>query len=321
MLSLSGAPAAVQSPPVASPRVVWMDGKMVPWAKATVHVMSHTLHYGSGVFEGIRCYETPAGSAVFRLREHIARLQRSARCMLIDPPYTEAQITKGIAATIRANHFGSCYVRPLYYRGLGAFGVNPLANKVHLTIAVWEWGAYLGKGGLDKGIRLATSHWMKNAVNALPTKAKVTGSYANSVLAKAEAVLGGFEEALLLDARGFVAEGSGENVFYAKRGVLHAVDNAAALEGITRESVIALARELRIDVAQGPATVDQLYNADEVFLTGTAAEVTPVRMIDRRTIGSGKPGVLTQTLQRALARATRGGDPAHKDWCTPVASL
>ncbi len=306
---------------MAAPRVVWMDGKLVPWARATVHVMSHTLHYGSGVFEGIRCYETPRGPQVFRLAEHVHRLFLSARCMLMEPKLSEEAVAAAIAKTIRANRYGGCYIRPIFYRGLGSFGVNPLPNPVCLSIAVWEWGAYLGKDGLEKGIRLVTSHWAKNAVNALPTKAKVTGSYANSVLAKAEAILLGCEEALLLDAGGFVAEGSGENVFYVKDGRLNAVHNAAALEGITRASVLTLARDLRIETAEGPATLDQLYNADEVFLTGTAAEVTPVREIDTRRIGTGKPGPVTQILRQAFSRAARGENTDHPDWCTPLSSL
>lgn len=304
-----------------NPKAVWMDGKLVPWAKANVHVMSHTLHYGSGVFEGIRCYDTPKGPQVFRLAEHVHRLFASARCMLMEPKTTEKEVLAAIAKTIRANGFTGCYIRPIFYRGLGSFGVNPLPNPVRLAIAVWEWGAYLGKEGLAQGIRLTTSHWTKNAVDALPTKAKVTGSYANSVLAKAEAILLGCEEALLLDAGGFIAEGSGENVFYAKDGRLHAVHNAAALEGITRASVMTLARDLRIDVSEGPATLDQLYNADEVFLTGTAAEITPVREIDKRRIGTGKPGPITQILRGAFAKAVRGENADHPDWCTPLESL
>lgn len=306
---------------MADPKVVWMDGKLVPWAKAHVHVMAHTLHYGSGVFEGIRCYDTPQGPQVFRLPEHVHRLFTSAACMLMQPKASEKEVAAAIGKTIRANGYGGCYIRPLFYRGLGSFGVNPLPNPVQLAIAVWEWGAYLGKDGLDKGIRLVTSHWTKNAVDALPTKAKVTGSYANSVLAKAEAILLGCEEALLLDAGGFVAEGSGENVFFVRDGRLFAVHNAAALEGITRTTVMTLARDLRIDVSEGPATLDQLYNADEVFLTGTAAEITPVREIDARRIGTGKPGSITRLLRGAFSKAVRGGNADHPDWCTPLSAL
>lgn len=317
----SAARRRVESFPVKTPRAVWMDGRLVPWKRAAVHVMSHSLHYGSGVFEGIRCYDTPAGPRLFRAREHVERLLRSARCMLIDAPWRAPRILRAIAVTIRANGYRACYVRPLIYRGLGGFGVNPLPTRVHLAIAVWEWGAYLGRAGIEKGIRLATSHWIKNAGHALPTKAKVTGAYANSVLAKAEAVRAGCEEALLLDQRGFVAEGSGENVFFVRDGLLQAIDTTAALAGITRASVLTLARDLGIETREGPATLDQLYNADEVFMTGTAAEVTPVREIDGRRIGPGRPGPVTRRLAGALAKAVRGEDPAHRDWCASLESL
>ncbi|MBI4230622.1 MAG: branched-chain amino acid transaminase [Planctomycetes bacterium] len=292
-----------------------MDGKNVPFEKATIPIFAHTLHYGSGVFEGIRCYKTRKGPAVFRLKEHILRLQRSARCMLMEIPYDLDGIVRGVWEAIADNAWEACYVRPLVYRGAKKLGVDPTGADVHLAICTWEWGAYLGEEGLEKGIRIMTSSWMKNPANSMPTKAKVTGAYANSVVAKGEAIAMGFDEAMLLDRRGFIAEGSGENVFYVSGGVLHAVDNLSALEGITRESVIVLAGDLGIPVQVGSATKDQLYNADEIFFTGTAAEITPIREYDLRKIGEGRRGPVTERLQKAFTKAVRGEDERHIDWC------
>lgn len=295
-----------------------MDGKLVDGDKAVTSVLAHSLHYGDGVFEGIRCYKGEGGSAIFRYDEHMQRLIDSARCIGIEVPFTKAQLMEAGIATVRANALPACYLRPLVYRGLGALGVSPVGAQIHVVIAVWVWGAYLGDDEAEKGARIMTSSFARNHPNAMLTKAKVSGAYVNAVLAKQDAHRHGFKEALMLDTNGFVSEGAGENVFYVRRGVLHVGHAATILEGITRDSVMQIAKDLGLEVREVMASRDMLYMADEVFLTGTAAEVTPVREIDFRQIGNGGVGPVTARIREVFRAATEGRDPRYARWLTPV---
>jgi branched-chain amino acid aminotransferase len=296
---------------------IWMDGELVPWDAATVHVLTHTLHYGLGVFEGIRCYRTEDGrSAVFRLPEHVERLYESAHINLMEVPFDRETLTQAILATVRANHLTEGYIRPLVYVGAGAMGLNPGNNPVRAAIAAWPWGKYLGDEGMEQGIRATVSSFSRHYVNAKMTKGKTCGDYVNSILAKREALLDGYDEAIMLDSAGLVSEASGENVFVVRGGELRTPPLQSVLEGITRESVIELARDKGIPVRETALTRDDLYVADEVFLTGTAAEVTPIREIDHRTIGSGRRGPLAKALQDAFFAVVEGRDPKHEAWLT-----
>ncbi|HTP42375.1 MAG TPA: branched-chain amino acid transaminase [Nitrospiria bacterium] len=295
---------------------IWMDGRLVPWDQAQVHVLTHSLHYGLGVFEGIRCYKGEKGSAVFRLKEHIARLFASAHIMRMKLPYAPEQLEAAVVETVRANRLEACYIRPIAFIGAGEMGLYVKENPIRVAIAAWSWGTYLGDEGLRNGIRVKISSYARHHVNISLTRAKVTGYYVNSQLAKNEAKEAGCDEALLLDTEGYVAEGPGENVFLVHKGVLKTTPLTSVLDGITRDSVLQLAREANIPVIEARFTRDDLYLADEAFFTGTAAELTPIREVDGRTIGSGKPGPITQQLQERFFSIVRGGDPSHFAWLT-----
>lgn len=297
---------------------IWMDGKFVPWADAQVHILTHSLHYGLAVFEGIRCYRGRSGSAIFRLQEHVDRLFDSAHIGMMTMPYDKKQIAEAIVDTVRVNRLDACYIRPLVYIGYGAMGVHPGDNPVRVGIAAWRWGSYLGDDALVNGMRACISSLTRHHVNVSMTKGKISGYYVNSIMAKREAKSDGYDEAILLDAEGYVSEGTGENVFIVRRGKLKTTPLTSILEGITRNSVIELAREQNIDVAEERFTRDEMYVADEVFVTGTAAELTPVREIDNRRIGTGKPGPITLALQKTFFSIVRGEDPAHQSWLTPI---
>jgi branched-chain amino acid aminotransferase len=295
---------------------IWMDGTMVDWGEARVHILTHTLHYGLGLFEGIRCYKTPRGPAIFRLPEHVSRLFEGARIIGMPLPFTEEQITSAIKQTVYENALEECYIRPLVYVGYGKMGLNPLGIPIRVAIAVWPWGAYLGEEGLASGIRVRISSFARHHPNVMMTKAKVVGNYANSQLAKVEAVQTGYDEALLLDPAGYVAEGSGENVFIVRHDILKTPPLMSILEGITRASVVELARLEGIPLREEPLSRDELYIADEIFFTGTAAEITPEREVDKRPIGAGKPGPLTRRLQRQFFDIVHGNDNRFKEWLT-----
>jgi branched-chain amino acid aminotransferase len=297
---------------------IWMDGKFVNWDNATVHILTHTLHYGLGVFEGIRCYETRKGTAIFRLDEHIDRLFNSAHIFLLDIPYSKAEIRDAIIKTIRVNKIKECYIRPLVYIGYGAMGLYPKENPVNVSIAVWSWGSYLGDKGLKNGIRIKTSSFIKNHVNANMARGKVCGYYVNSQLAKKEAISCGYDEAILLDTEGYVSEGSGENIFIVRNGRLKTTPLTSILEGITRNSIIKIANDNGIKTIEERFTRDELYIADESFFTGTAAEVTPIREADGRAIGSGKPGKMTKSLQSIFFDIVRGRNKKYESWLTRV---
>jgi branched-chain amino acid aminotransferase len=299
---------------------IWMDGKLVDWDAAQVHVLTHTLHYGLGAFEGIRCYETHDGrSAIFRLREHVRRLFDSAKICTIPMPYTEDQIAEACIETVRANGLKSCYLRPLVFLGDGAMGLGAV-NPTRVSVAVWKWGAYLGEEGLAKGIRAKVSSFTRPGINMLMAKGKVVGHYVNSVLAKREALAGGYQEAILLDAQGQVSEATGENVWAVRDGVVTTpAYGGSILAGITRDTLLTLLRDdLGIPVVERNLGRDELWIADEVFMCGTAAEVTPVREIDDRQIGAGARGPITKRVQDRYFEVVRGVRPPHADWLTYV---
>ncbi len=298
---------------------IWHNGALVPWDAAQVHILTHTLHYGLGVFEGIRCYRADDGtSAVFRLREHVERLFHSAKIVEIAMPYTREAIETAIADTLRANRMSEGYIRPLVYLGAGAMGLLPKDNPPQVAIVVWPWGAYLGEEGLERGIRAKVSSYTRHHPNVSMTKSKTCGDYVNSILAKREVTRMGYDEAIMLDTNGLVSECSGENLFMVRRGVLKTPPLVSVLEGITRDSVIKIARDKGIEVVETSLTRDELYCADEVFLTGTAAELTPVREIDDREIGSGSRGPVTRTLQSTFFDAVKGRDRKYESWLTRV---
>lgn len=296
---------------------IWMDGELVDWDQARVHVLTHSLHYGSGVFEGIRAYATDRGPAVFRLTDHIERLLRSAKVYLIDVPYTVAELTAAVKETIRVNGLEACYIRPLVYLGYGEMGLNPIPCPVNVSIAVWPWGTYLGEEGLRKGVRTKISSWQRHDPNAVPIAAKGTGMYSNSSMAKVEALKAGYDEAILLSPQGYVSECTGENIFVVKRGrVLTPPTSAGALEGITQDSVVTIARDLGYEVAETNLLRTDLYLADEMFLTGTAAEVVPIRSVDDRVVGD--PGPVTRAIQETYFSTVVGKVDRYKDWLEHV---
>lgn len=300
---------------------IWFNGKLVPFEEATIHVLSHVVHYGSSVFEGIRCYHTDQGSAVFRLPEHTRRLVDSAKIHRMTIPYAQAELEAAMLETIANSGLKSCYIRPVAFRGTGAMGVNPLKNKVETVIAVWEWGAYLGPEALENGVDVQVASWQRMAPNTFPALAKAGGNYLNASLVKMDAVLNGFNEGIMLSVNGYVGEGSGENLFVIRDGKIYtAPASLSILPGITRDAIITLARERNYDVVETLIPREALYLADELFFTGTAAEVTPIRSVDHHTIGSGKRGPITHELQEAFFDIVHRGNDPH-GWLTPVPEL
>ena len=305
--------------PITEVEKIWMDGELVDWRDAKIHVLSHAVHYGSGVFEGIRAYETKRGAAVWHLDEHLKRLFRSAKLYHMDIPYSMDAIGDAIKELIRANGLNACYIRPVVLRGLGELGVNPLTSPISVFIAVWPWGAYLGEDALENGVRIKISSWRRNSQNALPSSAKATGQYINGVLAKMESLKAGYDEAVMLNEQGHITDGSGENVFIVRDGRLTTPPiSAGCLDGITRGSVIAIARDLGYEVDEQDLVRTDLYNAEECFFTGTAAEITPVREVDDRSVGEGHRGPITKELQGAFFAATKGETEKYADWLSYV---
>jgi branched-chain amino acid aminotransferase len=294
--------------------LIWYDGKLVPWREATTHVLTHSLHYGLAVFEGLRAYKTAKGTAIFRLKEHTERLFNSAHIYMMKLPYDRETLMEAQKEVVRANKLESCYVRPIAFYGSEKMGVSPKGAKVHIAIAAWPWGAYLGTEGLEKGIRVKTSSYARHHVNVSMCRAKYSGTYANSILANMEATEHGYDEGLLLDVDGFVAEGAGENLFMIKNGKIVEPELNSALIGITRDSVIQLAADVGYTISAKRITRDDLYIADEVFFTGTAAEVTPIREVDGRTVGSGKRGPLTEKIQSMFFDVVNGRSATYGHW-------
>jgi branched-chain amino acid aminotransferase len=297
---------------------IWYDGKLVPWRDATTHVLTHSLHYGLAVFEGVRAYKTSSETAIFRLAEHTQRLFNSGRIYLMQMPFGKDELMAAQREVVRANKLESCYLRPIAFYGSEKMGVSPKGAKVHVAIAAWPWGAYLGTEALEKGIRVKTSSFARHHINVTMARAKFAGTYANSILANQEATMDGYDEALLLDVDGFVAEGSGENLFIVKNGKLYEPELTSALVGITRDSVITLAGDLGLTVEARRLTRDDIYIADEAFFTGTAAEVTPIRELDNRPIGDGTCGPITRKLQTLFFDVVNGRNPKYSSWLTPV---
>ncbi|RPI18998.1 MAG: branched-chain amino acid transaminase [Ignavibacteriae bacterium] len=295
---------------------IWMNGEFVDWADAKIHVLSHVVHYGSSFFEGIRCYKTKAGSAIFRLDEHTKRLINSAKIFRAEIPYSHEEINQGIIDTILVNNLDACYIRPIAYRGFDDLGVNPLNNPVDLTIAAYEWGSYLGKGAIETGIDVCVSSWRRSAPNSMPTMAKIGGAYMNSQLIKMEAIVNGYSEGIALDLNGYVSEGSGENVFVVYEGTIFTPQiSNSILAGVTRKSVIELARNMGYEVKETNIMREMLYIADEMFFSGTAAEVTPIRSVDKSIIGNGIPGKITKELQSAFYDIVENGNDKF-NWLT-----
>ncbi len=294
---------------------IWFDGKLVPWDEANVHVLTHTLHYGAGVFEGIRAYQcTDGSSAVFRLEEHIERLLDSAHILGYKVPYSQDDLVKACVDTLSANKLPAAYIRPLIFVGDGAMGVHPSTNPIRVCIATWPWGAYLGAEALEKGIRIKTSTFTRHHVNVMMTKAKCCGNYVNSVLAKMEAVAEGYDEALMLDTHGYVSEGSGENFFLVRHDEIETPPLTTVLGGITRDSLMVLSKDLGLTIKEQFFTRDKVYIADEAFFTGTAAEITPIRELDRRQIGEGHAGPVTKLFQQEFFKVVKGENPKYKHW-------
>jgi branched-chain amino acid aminotransferase len=298
---------------------IWMDGQLVDWRSAKIHVLSHTLHYGCGAFEGVRAYKTEQGTAIFRLQEHTDRLFNSAKILRMAIPFTKQQINDAQCAVIRENNLESGYLRPLIWIGDKKLGVSPKGNTIHAMVAAWAWGAYLGEEGMKRGIRVKTSSYTRHHVNITMTQAKAVSNYSNSILANMEATDDGYDEALLLDSAGFVSEGAGENIFVVKDGVIYTPDlSAGALNGITRNTIFHIAKDLGLDIIQKRITRDEVYIADEAFFTGTAAEVTPIRELDRIELGAGSRGPITEKIQSAFFDIVNGRNPKYAHWLTKV---
>jgi branched-chain amino acid aminotransferase len=297
---------------------IWQDGKLVPWREATTHVLTHSLHYGLAVFEGVRAYNTVDGTAIFRLQEHTQRLLNSAKIYMMDVPYSLDELMEAQKEVVRANKLESCYLRPIAFYGSEKMGISTVGASVHVAIAAWPWGAYLGEDGLEKGIRVKTSSYTRHHVNSTMPRAKLSGTYPNSILANLEVTRMGYDEALLLDNQGFVAEGAGENLFVIKNGKIFEPEIASALTGITRDSVITIAREFGYEVQAKRLTRDDIYLADEAFFTGTAAEVTPIRELDDRVIGSGKRGPVTAQIQGRFFDVVNGRAAEYSHWLAKV---
>ena len=298
---------------------IWLDGEMVPWQEAKVHVLTHTFHYGLGVFEGVRAYNTSQGAAIFRLQEHTDRLFRSAHILRMEMPFDKDTLSEAQREVVRANGLDEAYIRPMCFLGSEGMGLRADNLKTHVMVAAWAWPSYMAPEAMNRGIRVATSSYTRHHVNITMCKAKANGNYINSILALREALDAGFEEALLLDNEGYVAEGSGENVFLVRNGVLYTPELTSCLEGITRDSIIRIAEDQGLTVKEKRITRDEVYIADEAFFTGTAAEVVPIREVDNRTIGSGVRGPITETLQRIYLESVRGAQADYADWLAPVA--
>ena len=299
--------------PIEAAKKIWMDGKLVDWDDAKIHVLTHTLHYGCGVFEGIRAYETADGPAVFRLTDHIVRMFKSAKIYLIEIPFTVEQLVEATKETVRVNELPSCYIRPIVYYGYGEMGLNTIPCETNVSIATWPWGAYLGDEGLKNGVTMKISSWRRHDPNAMPPAAKATGMYVNSSMAKVEALKAGYDEAILLSPQGYVSECTGENLFILRNGsLITPPSSAGALEGVTQDSVMTIARDLGFDVRVDHMLRSDLYTADEAFLTGTAAEVVPIRSVDDRELG--EPGPVTRKIQEIYKAAVRGEEGRYKDW-------
>ena len=298
---------------------IWMDGQMVEWRDAKIHVLTHTLHYGCGAFEGVRAYDAQGGTAIFRLQDHTQRLFNSAKILRMNIPFSIEQVNEAQRAVVRANGLQSCYIRPLVWIGDKKLGVSPKGNDIHVMVAAWAWGAYLGEEGMKRGIRVRTSSYARHHVNITMTQAKTVSNYTNSILANMEATDDGYDEAVLLDNAGFVSEGSGENVYIVKNGVVYTPDlSAGALNGITRSTVLQVCKDLGIEVVQKRITRDECYIADEMFFSGTAAEITPIREYDRLQIGSGSRGPVTERIQTAFFDIVGGRNPQYAHWLTKV---
>ena len=298
--------------------LIWFDGEMVPWREAKVHVLTHTLHYGMGVFEGVRAYKTDKNTSIFRLQDHTSRLFDSAHILGMSIPYEKAKLSEVQCEVVRTNRLDTAYIRPMCFYGSESMGLRADTLRVHCFVAAWEWGAYLGQENIEKGIRIKTSSYTRHHVNITMCKAKATGNYLNSMLALQEALADGYDEALLLDPEGYVAEGSGENIFIVKDNIIYTPDLTSALNGVTRRTLIVLAQELGFTVYEKRISRDEVYIADEAFFTGTAAEVTPIRELDNRTIGKGTRGPITKRLQTLYFDVVHGRYTAHLNWLTPV---
>ncbi|HET7220364.1 MAG TPA: branched-chain amino acid transaminase [Vicinamibacterales bacterium] len=298
---------------------IWMNGSMVDWADAKIHIASHVVHYGSAVFEGARCYDTPRGSACFQLDAHMRRLVDSAKIYRMDSPYDQATLTTAVLDTIRANEFKACYIRPIVYRGYHALGVNPFPCPVDAAVLTWEWGAYLGQDALERGVDVQISSWSRAAPNTFPTLAKTSANYANSQLIKMEAVVQGYAEGIALDTFGYISEGSGQNLFLVRDDIIYTPPlSSAVLPGITRNSVVQIAKDLGLDVREEVLPREMLYIADEAFFVGTAVEITPIRTVDKITVGAGRRGPVTEAIQSAFFAIINGDQPDRHGWLTYV---